>query len=430
MSPQVPALDAEAAVLSALLLEPALVPRLQAVLAPKHFFADANRWVAEAIFAVSGAGQPADVVTVAGWLRDKDRINQVGGSAYLAQLVDTCPFIANVESYARIVVQKATVRQTIATCQRIAADGYGADGTSEDFVSRASSALEQILRQSRFVHAKQTIFSERDLFAAVADAMIAGAPQRRCTMGIPDLDVDVGGHKAGMVTWMGAATNWGKSSFAVMTYDEAVKQGKRVLLVSCEDKPELFARRILARRANLSAYALREHALDKDSFDRLLGVATAAGKTPFFVEGIGVPVEEIAERIRYTCETEQVDLVMVDYLQAISCEKRLQDKRVETTYIARRLTDAIKTGNAAGLLFSQIKRLENGKVPDKHDLKESGDVENMAENVFLGFNNERGESVLRADKAKDAQKNDYLMTWDGLSCSFRGGKRIEAGRRA
>ena len=393
---------------------------------------EANRWVCEAIFALRQKGLPCDVVTVAGWLRAHERMAHVGGSVYLAKLIDQVPFVASVAAYARTVAMLASLRAFIKGCQRAAAEGYVQAGDAEAFIVRAQGGLDAIAQDALGQRERERhgLYSERDMFGAVAKGMIEERPLQRCTTGIRDLDEDIGGHMSGMVSWMGAATNWGKSSFAVMTYDEIVRTGKRVLLVSSEDKRDLYGRRILARRANVSAYRLRERTLDDADFSRLLGVAESASVVPFFIEAIGMPAERIAARIKHVCASEAIDLVMVDYLQAISARKATQDKRTEMTLVARTLTDAIKQTAAAGLIFSQIKRLEPGRVPTMNDLKESGDIENMADNVIVGYTRDDHQGVIRVAKAKDAIKYDYLMSWNAVSCSFTGGARIEGHTQA
>jgi len=427
-------LDAEAAVISAILLEPAAVDEVSLLLQPGQFYSQANHWICEAAYDLRAHGKVPDVVSVAGWLRDRDRLAQCGGSAYLAALCDAVPSVSRVADYARTVAQKHAVRRVIATCQRIAAEGYGTEGQVEGFVEGAAEALARIAREADRSKG-QDLFSERDVFRALAEELVHQRPLRTCTTGIPDLDTDLGGHVAGMVTWFGAATNWGKSSFAIQSYEEAALTGKRVLVVSAEDTRELYARRMLARRANLSAYRLRQRMIPAgDEFERMLRSVESAREVPFFVDAIGYKVEQIAARIALICRAEDIDLVIVDYLQAIGAQRRTEDRRAEVTYVARTLTDAVKTierGPPAGLFFSQIRRLRDGEVPGMHELKESGDIENMADNVLMGYAREDGARAIRICKAKDAAKYDYLMKWDALTCGFRGGKRIEKpGREA
>ena len=424
-------LDAEAAVLSAILLEPSTVEQVSPILDPGQFYSESNRWICEAAYDLRAHGKTPDAVSVAGWLRDHERLAQCGGATYIASLVDAVPAVARVADYARMVAAKANVRRVIATCQRIAAEGYGEDGAVEGFVTGAAGALTQIARDAERGLGSKDVFTEREIFRALADDFIQQRPLRACTTGLPDLDTDLGGHVAGMVTWFGAATNWGKSSLAIMTYEEATLAGKRVLVVSAEDTRELYARRMLARRANLSAFLLRQRSIPGgDDFQRMLRAVENARDVPFFVHAIGAKVEHIAARIQLMCRAEDIDLVMVDYLQSIGSTRDFKDRRLEVTHVARTLTDAVKTverGPPSGLFFSQIRRLRDGEIPDMHVLKESGDIENMSENVLIGYVRQDGARAIRVCKAKDAAKHDYLMTWDSLYCGFRGGKRIEKG---
>src|SRR5688572_29931846 len=135
-------LDAEAAVLSAVLLDADAFARVQEVLAPEHFYADANRRIYEAVLDLkSAAGQPVDIVSVATWLRDRNRLAQVGGTPYLAQLADATPAVAHVEHHARLIREKWRLRQLIATCQRYAADGYSGCEDVHYFIDSADLAV-------------------------------------------------------------------------------------------------------------------------------------------------------------------------------------------------------------------------------------------------------------------------------------------------
>jgi hypothetical protein len=136
-------LDAEAAVLSAIMLEPAAFDKAAAVLRAEHFYSEANRRIYEVIVDLSAQEKPIDIVSVAGMLRDRDRFAQIGGSAYLAQLVDAVPSVAHIETYAARVHEKWRARQLIATCQRIAAEGYDPHDGAE-LLARARASLEEL----------------------------------------------------------------------------------------------------------------------------------------------------------------------------------------------------------------------------------------------------------------------------------------------
>lgn len=155
-------LDAEAAVLSALLLDQDALGKVSDNLRPDQFYSEANRRIFQAILALAAKAMPIDLVSVAGELRDRERLEQVGGSAYLAQLADAVPFVAHVETYAGMVTKKWRVRQLIATCLRLAAEGYGDVGDVQTFLDAARSQVVELVEADR---AKTPIATAAEIFA-------------------------------------------------------------------------------------------------------------------------------------------------------------------------------------------------------------------------------------------------------------------------
>ena len=152
-------LDAEAAVLSAVLLDADAFDRVQEVLGSEHFYSDANRRIYEAVLDLKSlTGQPVDIVSVSGWLRDRNRLAQVGGTPYLAQLTDATPAIAHVENHARIIREKWRLRQLISTCQRVTAEGYAGCEDVQSFIDSAEQAVFDIAR----VPSHSTMISAKD----------------------------------------------------------------------------------------------------------------------------------------------------------------------------------------------------------------------------------------------------------------------------
>jgi hypothetical protein len=136
-------LDAEAAVLSAMLLSREAVDRVIDTLKPEHFYSDANGRIYEVAQELASAGRPVDIVMVAAVLRDRDRLAQVGGPSYLAHLADATPAVAHVEAHARLIIDKWRLRSAIATHQAIAAQGYGDVGDVDAFLDAAARAAAE-----------------------------------------------------------------------------------------------------------------------------------------------------------------------------------------------------------------------------------------------------------------------------------------------
>jgi hypothetical protein len=130
-------LDAEAAVLSAVMIDPGALDRVNEFLRADNFYSEAHRRIFEAAVDLSATGRPVDVVQVATWLRDHDRLAQVGGMAYLTQVLNAAPAVANVAAYGRTIHEKWRVRQLILACQRVTSQGYAGYGDADAFIEGA-----------------------------------------------------------------------------------------------------------------------------------------------------------------------------------------------------------------------------------------------------------------------------------------------------
>ena len=134
-------LDAEAAVLSACLLDRDARLGVIDLVRPEHFYSEANGRIFEAIGKVDAAGEPVDIVSIAAYFRQRERLVQIGGAGYLAQLSDATPAVAHVAKHARIVRETWRIRQLVAACQRITAEGYGDVGEIPDFLAAAEAEI-------------------------------------------------------------------------------------------------------------------------------------------------------------------------------------------------------------------------------------------------------------------------------------------------
>jgi len=220
-------LDAEAAVLSAVLLKPEALDRIGNLLTQEHFYSESNGWIFAAIQAVSADSKPIDVVTVADWLRARERFANVGGMAYLRQIIDATPAVWNVKAHAQIVRERWRLRRVIAECQRISAEGYGDVGDPQQFIAGAEQALYALSSQPE--HTTSMMLDEAlGLSVAGAVAMryrtATGAVAGTST-GIGRLDKLTGGLSSGDLLFIGAPTGGGKSALAGGLVLETCAQG-------------------------------------------------------------------------------------------------------------------------------------------------------------------------------------------------------------
>ena len=252
-------------------------------------------------------------------------------------------------------------------------------------------------------------------------------PPKGASTGHPSLNLFLGGFRRGNVTVFGAKRGFGKSSYGNLIANLAMERGKRVALFAGEDSLMIYGKRFLAMRADLNATRLRDNDIPKEAWSRVAEAIDAAPADPFIVRVEGRPVEWIAQAIRDVNAAYPIDLVIVDYLQCLRPAKKLQDRRNEVTYVCKTVGDAIKSAGAAGLVFSQLKRTDRVE-PEIEDLKESGDIEDMAEHVLLGWKVDSVDDdrvparFIKVAKNKDGEDagdgSAPEMKWDAKTASF------------
>lgn len=233
-------LDAELALLAALLLDSSTLDRVQELLIADHFYAPAHRRIYEACLALAQDGSPIDLVTVASWLRSRERLADVGGSPYLAKIVDTAPEVANIESYARVVREKWRVRALIQACQRISAEGYGDVGHVQTFIDTAEQAIYDLARTPESSTVSQLGDVIRVVFAKLEDladrgTAITGFPTGfkkldELTSGLHPTDLVIVAARPGMGKCLAAASEVVLSDGRVATIEVIVQARQAELL--------------------------------------------------------------------------------------------------------------------------------------------------------------------------------------------------------
>jgi len=283
------------------------------------------------------------------------------------------------------------------------------------------------------------VLTDRDLVgAAVRRAFEPHTAMTGCTTGHWRLDDATDGIEPETVWVIGADTSWGKSSLAIMMADENMP-GKKFLIVSAEDPPRLYGNRFVVRRAKVSAKRFKRRSLtdvERSRVEKVKGY-----EQPVYLDARGRGVEWVCRHVKQIIREYGIDVVVYDYLQAFDNEKPQQDRRNQVSYIARVLTDSVKTSGAAAIILSQITVSEGKSRPDKHSIRESRDVSNAAENVLLGFTPDKpiekdgkrlaeaGDKCLFADKVKDGTRGGLIvMPWNEEGAYFESRKDPESER--
>ncbi|HWO14614.1 MAG TPA: replicative DNA helicase [Polyangiaceae bacterium] len=407
-------LDAEAAVLSAVMLAQEAFDRVAEFLRPEHFYSGANQRVFEAVLALQSESRPVDVITVAGWLRDRGVLQQVGGTAYLAQLTDAIPTIAHVETHGRAVREKWRLRRAIATFLDFTATGYGDCGEVQSFIDKAEQAIFDLARQpeaSAVISLKQAIHGA---FGILSEAAKRGGGITGFATGFHDLDKMTAGLHPGDLYIVAARPGMGKTSF-VLNLAAQIAEPRRVTLegssqieelgtgvifFSLEMPREQLASRLLASDAGVDVSKIRSGAIGKDDWINLTESASKLGHLPLWLDdtpAIGLLdlrarvrrlQAEIGRRSSDGPKANRLGVVIIDYLQLMSGRPGVQSREQEISELSRGLKQLAKEMGVAVIALSQLNRsvetrTAKDKRPQLSDLRESGAIEQDADAIMF-----------------------------------------------
>jgi len=406
-------LDAEAAVLSAILLSREALDKVLEILRPEHFYSDANGRIFEAARELALAHIPIDIVSVASWLRDRERLAQVGGPSYLAQLADATPAVAHVGAHAMVVYEKWRLRQLIATCQKVAAEGYGDVGVVQDFIDGAEQAVYEIARTGSRTSVEPLNVVLRSAFEQITKAAERGDRITGYSTGYDKLDAKTAGLHPGDLAIVAARPGMGKTAWVCnvavnvasprhITHGtehgesiEVVEPGYGVVIFSLEMPREQLGTRMVCSEGRVDLGRLRQGHLQPDDWRRLTEGASYLSSLPIWIDdtpAIGLlELRAKVRRIQAEFDREpapaepargkdaqhgrKIGLVVVDYLQLMKGRDNVNSREQEISEISRGLKQLAKELKLPVVALSQLNRAvetrtKTDKRPQLSDLRE------------------------------------------------------------
>ena len=382
--------EAEEAVLGSILIDGECLTRLAPLLKERDFYRERNQICFDAAMALFQRDQAVDQVTLAGELQRTEKLDLIGGMAYLSHLVSITPTSVHAEDYAQVISRTSNMRRLIDAGNRIVELGYGDTEDLEATMRQAEDALFTVRGpgQSQGFVALREIYDQylQEQASAAADPEFAGMP---IMSGFPDLDEYLGGLQRADLVILGARPSMGKSSLAVNVAVNAAKSGQTCGVFSLEMTREQLAMRILASEAEIDSHRLRlglythlEETRIIDSIGRLSDLPVFIDDTPY--QGM----VEMRGKARRLALEQGLDLLVVDYLQLVQGKQRWgQSNRVqEITEISRELKALAGDLRVALVACSQLNRqLENrpNSRPRLSDLRDSGSIEQDADVVLF-----------------------------------------------
>lgn len=378
LAPQ--AVEAEQSVLGSILIDPEAILKVAEFLRPVDFYRAQHADIYEAMLSLHGQREPIDLVTLGDELERRERLEAVGGPAYLANLMNAVPTAVHVEHYGRIVERKAVLRNLIAAAGKIAAVGYEEANDAEIAIDRAEGILFEI-SQRRTVGGFESLAT---LLGQAYDRLEYLHEHRGEILGIPSglshLDALLGGFQPSDLIILAARPSVGKTSMALnIAQHAAVREGRKVGIFSLEMSREQLALRLLSAESGINPRPLQTGFVDETDWSKIAEVMNAMHNAPMWIDDSpALTVMELRTKAR-RLEAEQrgLDLVIVDYLQLMqgATQQKEANRVQEVSEISRGLKQLARELKVPVIALSQLSRgveQRGTQEPRLSDLRESG----------------------------------------------------------
>ena len=425
--------EMEQSILGAILQNNDAIVRLADTLQEEDFYHDAHRWLYRAMLDLFQENVPIDVLTVNEWLNKKNRLDAIGGPAYLAELVELVPTAAHVDYHARVVREKSILRALIRTATAIVADSYEADEDVAALLDRAERAILEISQgkaTSGFADLQSVL---KDSFRQLESLAARKEPITGLPTGFNDLDRQTAGLQPSDLIIIAGRPSMGKTTLALNVAAHAGMQtGKPIAIFSLEMSKEQLALRMLCAEAKVDSAKLRTGFLAGSDWGLLTTAAgDLSGQAHIYIDDTpmqtALDIRAKARRLR--SEQGDLGLVIVDYLQLMQGRARAENRQQEISDITRALKALARELHVPVVALSQLSRAVEQRKPPKpqlSDLRESGAIEQDADVVALLYrddvyneeSDERGVAEVNIAKHRNGPTGTLRLAFRGEFTRF------------
>lgn len=414
-------LAAEQSVLGAVMMDKEAVVNVSEFLRPEQFYEEKHQRIFEAILDLYQEREPIDIVSVSERLKKKKHLTEVGGTAYLSDLVSQVPTAAHAEHYGHLVKDDYTKRMLISAAAKISDMSFDTGKDIKEILDNAESTVFALAQQ----HLRQVFVSVKniltDSFDRLDELHKSGGNLRGVPTGFTDLDETLAGMQDSNLIILAARPGVGKTAFALnIAQNVAFKHKMPVGFFSLEMSKEELMDRLLVSQAEIDAWKMKTGQLDENEFTKLSDAMGELYETPLFIDDTpGMSILEMRTKARRLQAEHGLRFIIVDYLQLARPSRSLDNRVQEVSEISQGLKNLARELKVPVLALSQLSRQVESrgvKRPQLADLRESGAIEQDADVVmFLWRENDEDLENMTLDIAK--HRNGALRS---IKLRFRG----------
>ncbi len=380
--------EAEKAVIGCVLQDKKSLVTAMELLSYNDFYYDANREIFKVVSELFNENMPVDIVTVSDRLTRYDKLDAVGGIPYISAAAKSISTTENAEYYAKIIQEKALLRELAEVGTKIKTLSVGQDGRAAQLLSRA----EQLVLDISANREQRDISPIKDIIMSTYEDMVESSKNTDKLTGLDtgfrELNYRTGGFRDGQLILIGGRPAMGKSSFAVnIAETAAIANKKPVAIFNLEMPKSMIVSRILCSQAYIDSQKVLSGKFEGEDWARLGKVLDKIAAAPLFIDdSSSITVSEIHAKCQRIKQVHGLSMVIIDYLQLMRDDSRTESRQVEVASISRALKVMAKELNVPVVALTQLNRANEtrrDKRPTLSDIRESGAIEQDADMVML-----------------------------------------------
>ncbi len=386
-------IEAEQSVLGTILLSDHSLSAVLELLSSDDFYKDNHKLIFEVMILLFEKNEPQDIITISNLLKDRNQLEDAGGISYLATLTSIVPVTSNLLYYAKIIRQKAVLRNLISVNTDIASRCYEEQGEIDTLVDDAEQAIFEIARAK----SNQSFTPLKKIIPSAFESVEQLSQRKELITGVPtgfiELDKMTAGLQPSDLIILAGRPSMGKTAFAMNIAQNAALIDKiGVAVFSLEMSKEQLAMRLLCSAGHVDSQRVRTGRLQDDDWPKLTRAVGMLEESPMYIDDTpAISVLEMRAKVRRLSAQHPLGLVIVDYLQLMRGRSSIENRTQEISEISRSLKAMAKELQVPVIALSQLNRgLESrtDKRPIMSDLRESGAIEQDADVICFIYRDE------------------------------------------
>ena len=380
--------QAEEAVLGSILINPEVYFDVAATLQPDDFYFVRNRWIWETFAGLSSRRNPIDFLTVCNDLEQRGVMIELGGPAYVTHLINQTPTSLNAVAYSGIIEQNSVRRRMLTAANALAKLAYNQEQTVDSILEGAEKSIFGI--NERRIH--RDLKPIKEVISSVYTRIDMMSHQTEEILGVPtgmfEIDRLLGGLQKSDLIIVAGRPGMGKTGFLLsVAKNAAQKHKKHVAIFSLEMSNEQLVQRIISQETKIDSQRLRSGKIEDDEWSRLTQAFEVLSNIQIFLDDTpAITPLQLRTKCRRLHMEHRIDLVIIDYIQLMSGDARVENRVQEVSHISRNLKALARELNVPVLAAAQLSRAveqRTDKKPILSDLRESGSLEQDADIVMF-----------------------------------------------